>query len=96
MRIVGFSLVPKRGTLHVLPKYLSAYQTASQWKDFYNIKADLTETDGIEEVRVNELDHTLPMNVYNMNGVKMGDSLEGLPAGIYIVHQGGKSAKVMK
>ena len=91
-----FYIVPKDGTLHVLPKYLSAYQTASQWKDFYNIKADLTETDGIEEVRVDELDHTLPMNVYNMNGVKMGDSLEGLPAGIYIVHQGGKSAKVMK
>ena len=36
------------------------------------------------------------MNVYNMNGVKMGDRLEGLPAGIYIVHQGGKSTKVMK
>ena len=91
-----FYNVPEDGTLHVLPKYLSAYQTASQWKDFYNIKADLTETDGIEEVRVDELDHTLPMNVYNMNGVKMGDRLEGLPAGIYIVHQGGKSAKVMK
>lgn len=91
-----FYIVPKDGTLHVLPKYQSAYQTASQWKDFYNIKADLTETDGIEEVRVDELDHTLPMNVYNMNGVKMGDRLEGLPAGIYIVHQGGKSAKVMK
>ena len=91
-----FYIVPKDGTLHVLRKYLSAYQTASQWKDFYNIKADLTETDGIEEVRVDELDHTLPMNVYNMNGVKMGDRLEGLPAGIYIVHQGGKSAKVMK
>ena len=91
-----FYIVPKDGTLHVLPKYQSAYQTASQWKDFYNIKADLTETDGIQEVRVDELDHTLPMNVYNMNGVKMGDRLEGLPAGIYIVHQGGKSAKVMK
>ena len=39
----------------------------------------------VEVVRVDELDHTLPMNVYNMNGVKMGDSLEGLPDGIYIV-----------
>ena len=91
-----FDDVPKNVTLHVLPKYLSAYQTASQWKDFYNIIGDLTETDGIEEVSIDELDRTLPMNVYNMNGVKMGDSLEGLPAGIYIVHQGSKSAKVMK
>ena len=39
----AFSGVPKDGTLHVLPKYLSAYQTASQWCDFTNIKDDLTE-----------------------------------------------------
>ena len=55
-----------------------------------------SEISGIEVVRVDELDHTLPMNVYNMNGVKMDDSLEGLPAGIYIVRQGCKSAKVVK
>ena len=35
--------VPKDVTLHVLPKYLSAYQTASEWEDFTNIKGDLTE-----------------------------------------------------
>ena len=39
----AFDGVPKDGTLHVLPKYLSAYQTASQWKNFTNIKDDLTE-----------------------------------------------------
>ena len=38
-----FFKVPKDGTLHVLPKYLSAYRTASQWKDFTNIKGVLTE-----------------------------------------------------
>ena len=92
----AFYDVPKDGTLHVLPQYLSAYQTASQWKDFTHIKGDLTEIDGIEVVRVDELDHTLPMNVYNMNGVKMDDRLEDLPAGIYIVRQGSKSAKVVK
>ena len=45
---------------------------------------------------IDELDDTLSMNVYNMNGVKMGDRLEDLPAGIYIVRQGSKSAKVVK
>ena len=35
--------VPKDGTLHVLPKYLSAYQTASEWKNFTNIKGDLRD-----------------------------------------------------
>ena len=38
-----FYNVPKDGTLHVLPKYLNAYQTADLWKEFYNIKADLTD-----------------------------------------------------
>ena len=55
-----------------------------------------SEISGIEVVRVDGLDHILPMNVYNINGVKMDDSLEGLPAGIYIVRQGCKSAKVVK
>ena len=39
----AFDGVPKDGTLHVLPKYLSAYRTASQWCEFTNIKDDLTE-----------------------------------------------------
>ena len=38
----AFDGVPKDGTLHVLPKYLSAYRTASQWCEFTNIKGDLT------------------------------------------------------
>ena len=46
----AFYDVPKDGTLHVLPQYLSAYQTASQWKDFTNIKGDLTEIGDIEVV----------------------------------------------
>ena len=37
----AFFGVPKDGTLHVLPKCLSAYRTASQWKDFTNVKGDL-------------------------------------------------------
>ena len=44
----AFYGVPKDGALHVLPKYLSAYRTASQWKDFTNIKGDLTEIGGFE------------------------------------------------
>ena len=39
----AFDGVPKDGTLHVLPKYLSAYRAASQWKDFTNIKGDLRD-----------------------------------------------------
>ena len=38
-----FTGVPKNGTLHVLPQYLSTYQTANQWNEFYNISSDLQE-----------------------------------------------------
>ena len=38
-----FLNVPKDGTLHVLPRLLSAYQTADQWKDFFNLESDLEE-----------------------------------------------------
>ena len=59
-----FSGVPKDGTLHVLPKYLSAYQTASQWKDFTNIKGDLTEIGDINlDGKVNVTDETTLVNM---------------------------------
>ena len=88
--------VPKNSTLHVLKKYEMTYEKADQWKDFKYIRSDLTEIDGIEEVCVDELDDDLPMDVYNLNGVKVGDSLDDLPAGIYVIRQGNKSAKVVK
>ena len=56
--------VPKDGTLHVLPKYLSAYRTASQWCDFTNIKDDLTEIGDINlDGKVNVTDETTLVNM---------------------------------
>ena len=90
-----FYNVPKDETLHVLPQYLSAYQTAEQWNAFYNIQADLKQA-AIEEVRIDELDRTLPIAVYNLNGVKVDTGIDDLPSGIYIVRQGNKTAKIVK
>ena len=60
----AFDGVPKDGTLHVLPKYLSAYRTASQWKDFNNIKDDLTEIGDINlDGKVNVTDVTTLVNM---------------------------------
>ncbi len=41
-----FDGVPKVNVLHVLPRYLSAYSTADQWKDFSGIEDDLSTSRG--------------------------------------------------
>ena len=54
------------------------------------------ETDGqsIESVGADNAD--APVEVYTLGGVKVGDSLNGLQKGIYIVKQGNKVQKVLK
>ena len=62
----AFYEVPKDGTLHVLPKYLSAYRTASQWCEFTNIKDDLTEIGDINlDGNVEVSDVTTLVNMIN-------------------------------
>ena len=64
----AFLRVPKDGTLHVLPKYLSAYLTASQWCEFTNIKGDLTEIGDINlDGKVDVTDVTTLVNMI-LNG----------------------------
>ena len=64
----AFDGVPKDGTLHVLPKYLCAYLTASQWRDFTNIKDDLTEIGDINlDGKVDVTDVTTLVNMI-LNG----------------------------
>ncbi|MDD7095778.1 MAG: leucine-rich repeat protein [Bacteroidales bacterium] len=58
--------VPKDGTLHVLPKCLSAYRTSSQWCEFTNIKDDLTEIGDINlDGNVEVSDVTTLVNMIN-------------------------------
>ncbi len=60
--------VRKNETLHVLPKYMSAYQTASPWKNFTNIKGDLTEIGDINlDGKVDVSDVTTLVNMI-LNG----------------------------
>lgn len=92
----AFKGVPKNGTLHVKKGGKEAFEHTSPWSAFYNIIDDLENFNSIEDVRVDELGRNLPVEVYNLNGVKVGDSLDNLPSGIYIARQGSKSAKVLK
>lgn len=76
-------------TLHVPAESLQLYQTAYFWKDFYSIKGDIS---GIEDV---EVEDNTPMEVYNLNGLKVGDSLEDLAPGFYVVRRGTRAEKVL-
>ena len=57
---------------------------------------------GIEEVTAEgeesfdaAIDYNAPVEVYNLNGLMMGTSMENLPAGIYIIRQGKKVEKIV-
>lgn len=73
-----------------------AYETGQGLATFDNVGATMImwpgDSSGIEDVTTGEA--ALPVEVYNLQGVKVGDSTEGLSAGIYIIRQGDKVTKV--
>lgn len=72
-------------------------QTTSPWKYFANIKE--VDFSGIEDV-VADLDPEAPVEVYDLNGIKVLsgvkaiETVDNLPAGLYIVRQGNVSRKI--
>ncbi len=91
-----FSSITKDGSLHVLPTHYEAYKTADQWREFRVIIDDLKETEGVEIVRFNELDSSLPVEIYDLGGRRLYEHLNDIPAGTYIIRQGHKIAKIVK
>ena len=72
------------------------YQATTPWNKFLNI-SDEPLLSGIEDVvadGVDAIDFAMPYEVYNLQGALVGQSTDGLAAGVYIVRQGEKSAKV--
>lgn len=52
-----------------------------------------SESTGVSEVGV--ADTNMPVTVYNISGMKVGSSLNGLPSGLYLVKQGKSVKKVL-
>ena len=61
------------------------------WNKFANIKS--YDPAGIDEISA-DFDANLPYEVYNLNGIKVGNSIEGLSSGIFIVRQGKTVKKI--
>lgn len=78
-------------TLYVPQGSRSTYTEAPVWSKFTIIE-DFNSS-RIDDT-LNDLDMSAPIEVYNLNGVKVATSVEGLEEGIYIVRQGRISKKI--
>ena len=61
------------------------------WKNFKNVK--VYDPASIEE-NIADFNEDAPCEVFNLNGVKIADSTDNLPAGIYVVRQGNTAKKI--
>lgn len=58
----------------------------------YGEYIDVATGAGIDDIIIGE--QSKRTEIYNLNGVKIGDSLEGMPSGLYIVRKGNTATKV--
>lgn len=58
----------------------------------FTVKEDITT--GVEEISADVIDSSLPVQVYTLQGMMVGDCVENLSAGIYIVRQGKNVKKI--
>lgn len=81
-------------TLHVVKGYAKDYKLALYWKNFINIIDDLEPHESAVDEIVVDIDYSAPVQVFNMQGVKVSVSVVGLPSGFYIVRQGHNAKKI--
>lgn len=75
--------------LYVPQECIDDYKAAKQWKEFFFV-----EVSDIEDISIDE-SATYPIEIYNISGMKVGNSIENLVPGIYIKRQGNKTEKIM-
>lgn len=65
------------------------YKEVYPWINFINIQE--FDQSGVEEITQDaEIDFTVPYDIYNLRGIKMSETIDNLPMGIYIIRQGNK------
>ncbi len=63
-----------------------------EMRSVYSGYIDVAETSGIADIATDN--KNAPIEVYNINGVRVSDNIEGLDSGFYIVRQGNKASKI--
>lgn len=87
---MGF--IYETATLNYLKSAEDKIATTEPWCLFKNcVGRDADFVDGIAEVQKAADSKT---TVYDLRGATVGESLEGLPSGIYILREGSKTTKL--
>lgn len=80
-----------KATLYVPAEAVEKCKQIDPWKNFTKIEA--YDFSRIEEV-IADFNADEPYEVFNLNGVKAGDSLNSLAPGLYIIRQGNTVKKI--
>lgn len=81
----------EKATLFLSEEGLKQSTSIDPWKNFANIKKYIST--GIDDV-IADNDDAAPGEFYNLNGVKVGNGVEGLAPGLYLRRQGNIVTKV--
>ena len=73
--------------LLALPSFAQDFEYDGIWCNFKNI-IGTSRVDGIQS------DTNLPVEMYDLDGVKVGNESESLPSGIYIKREGKEVKKI--
>lgn len=83
-------------TLHVPTGKRRDYLTWMVWRDFGTIIDDIT--DGVDDVMADKapegVDFAMPYEVYNLNGQPVGNTIDNLSKGLYLVRQNNVVKKI--
>lgn len=90
-----FKEVAKSIPVYVPEQAVNAYKAAIAWKEFYNYNGVSGSEGLIVDIDAeNEINNDAPIEVYNLSGIRVAESLENLAHGVYIVRQGDVVKKI--
>lgn len=77
-------------TLYIPEGVAEKCRQLDPWKNFKSLQ----QYEGLDDILADD-EMEAPCEVFNLSGVKIGDSTEGLEPGLYIVRQGSSAKKIM-
>ncbi|MDE6715416.1 MAG: leucine-rich repeat domain-containing protein [Muribaculaceae bacterium] len=77
-----------KATLYLPEKGVNKAKQIDPWKNFIKIEAyDFGGVNDVVADKQGEIDYNAPYEIYNYNGMKVGDNKESLAPGLYIIRQ---------